>query len=364
MGVVNGLGDYLFGNPENYIDETEQAPTAESEEYTPGHQTAATYGAQQAGPNALAGATGDQSGVAAQHGALANLQQQAKGGLNDANRATLFNLRQQAGAQNRGQQGAIVQGAAQRGQGGAGSTLAAQLSEQQGEQEAGAASNANVLGQAADRATAANSAAASLGGQLDSSAFGKQKAIGDTQNRLGEFNATQGNEANRFNAGATNATSQFNVGNDIDAAKFKAGLLQQKYQNDFGRAAAQQGIQQAQNQATGEFLGHVASAAGAGISGAAAGGGGGSAGAPDDWDPAAGNALYSQRGYSHGGPVGNAATAPVPGDSTKNDVVPAMLSPGEVVIPRSKLGNPNKVLAFLEAETGMHFDGAMKKHKS
>lgn len=354
MGVVNGLGDYLFGNPENYIDETEQAPTAESEEYTPGHQTAATYGAQQAGPNALASATGDQSGVAAQHGALANLQQQARGGLNDADKASLFNLHQQAGAQNRGQQGAIMQGAAQRGQGGAGSTLAAQLSAQQGEQEAGAASNANVLGQAADRATAANAAAANLGGQLDSSAFGKQKAIGDAQNRLGEFNAGQGNEANRFNAGATNAANQFNVGNDIDSAKFKAGLLQQKYQNDFGRAAAQQGIQQAQNAQTGEFLGHVASAAGAGIGGASKTG----------YTLPAPGTEPNKESLAHGGPVGNAASAPVPGDSTKNDVVPAMLSPGEVVIPRSKLGNPSKVLAFLEAETGMHFDGAMNGKKS
>jgi hypothetical protein len=39
-----------------------------------------------------------------------------------------------------------------------------------------------------------------------------------------------------------------------------------------------------------------------------------------------------------------------------------MLSPGEVVLPRSVLGDPNKILAFLEKETGLHFDNA-RKHK-
>lgn len=41
--------------------------------------------------------------------------------------------------------------------------------------------------------------------------------------------------------------------------------------------------------------------------------------------------------------------AQVSGDSQKNDTVPAMLSPGEIVIPRSKAQNPDAAKAFVEA---------------
>lgn len=40
--------------------------------------------------------------------------------------------------------------------------------------------------------------------------------------------------------------------------------------------------------------------------------------------------------------------ANVPGDSYANDTVPAMLSPGEIVIPRSKAGDPEKAKAFVD----------------
>lgn len=48
-----------------------------------------------------------------------------------------------------------------------------------------------------------------------------------------------------------------------------------------------------------------------------------------------------------GGHVPGKAT--VQGDSQKNDTVPAMLSPGEIVIPRSKAQNPDAAKAFVEA---------------
>lgn len=40
--------------------------------------------------------------------------------------------------------------------------------------------------------------------------------------------------------------------------------------------------------------------------------------------------------------------ANVSGDSQENDVVPAMLSPGEIVIPRSKADDPDKAKAFID----------------
>lgn len=52
-------------------------------------------------------------------------------------------------------------------------------------------------------------------------------------------------------------------------------------------------------------------------------------------------------GAAHGAYVGGVALHP--GDNKKNDIVPAMLSPGEIVIPRSKANDPDKAKEFVEA---------------
>lgn len=52
-------------------------------------------------------------------------------------------------------------------------------------------------------------------------------------------------------------------------------------------------------------------------------------------------------GMTGGGQV--PGQAPVTGDSEKNDTVPAMLSPGEVVLPRSVADDPDKAAAFVRA---------------
>lgn len=60
--------------------------------------------------------------------------------------------------------------------------------------------------------------------------------------------------------------------------------------------------------------------------------------------------------------------AKVSGDSTKNDTVPAMLSPGEVVIPRSSASDPEKAKEFVDhimKDKGKAFGygGMMAKHR-
>ena len=56
---------------------------------------------------------------------------------------------------------------------------------------------------------------------------------------------------------------------------------------------------------------------------------------------------------AHGGKI--EGKAKVPGDSQANDTVPAMLSPGEIVIPRSKASDPAKAKEFV--------DGLLKSDK-
>lgn len=69
-------------------------------------------------------------------------------------------------------------------------------------------------------------------------------------------------------------------------------------------------------------------------------------------------------GKAHGGPI--EGSAPVPGDSPKNDTVPAMLSPKEIVLPRSVTMSedaPEKAKAFVTALLG-HKNKAKEKPKA
>ena len=54
-------------------------------------------------------------------------------------------------------------------------------------------------------------------------------------------------------------------------------------------------------------------------------------------------------GAAHGGRIDG--VAPYAGDTPKNDVVPAQLSPGEIVIPRSAAGSKKDAKSFIEALT-------------
>lgn len=318
-------------DPDSFYNTVGQAPDPSKQAYTPEHMNAEGYNAQQVGPNALAGANGDTGGVQAQREALSNLQRQAKGGLNDSDKASLYNALGQNAAQAHGQQGAILQGAAARGGVNSGSALAQQLSAAQGSQQAGADAAVNVAGQAANRAQQANVQAGELGGALDSSAFAKQAVTGQAQNAINAANTTAVNRAAEYGATARNATSQFNITNAAQAKQYLAALQQQQYDNQLREAAARSGLALSETGQDMDLLGKVAGGAGSALGVVA---------------------------KSSGGKIDG--DAPVPGDSPKNDTVPAMLSPGEIVIPRSAVRSPEKILAFLEKETGLQFDSAVK----
>ena len=70
---------------------------------------------------------------------------------------------------------------------------------------------------------------------------------------------------------------------------------------------------------------------------------------------AAGGAGAAVAGTSKGGMV-KGGKVNAPGDSESNDTVPTMLSPGELVIPRSKAHDPEKAKLFID-----HLLGESKK---
>ena len=327
-----GLASFLTGDedPNKAWDQVGPAPDVGSQQYTPETQNAQTYSAQQVGSNAMAGANGDQGAQSAQREALDRLQQTAQGGMNASDRAALYDAQQSQAEQNRGQQQAITQQAAERGALNSGSALAAQLSANQSSQEAGARAGADAAGQAANRALAANSQAGDLAGNMNQQAFMQQATRGAAQNQINENNANMANRASEFNANAGNEASRFNIGNSIEAKRFLAQLMQQKYRNQMDLAAGKSGTSLGQE---GMDMGALQSVVGAGGQVAAA-------------------------ALAHGGKI--EGQAPVAGDSPKNDVVPAMLSPGEIVLPRSVVGSPDKIIAFLEEHAGIHFGNVVK----
>lgn len=85
-----------------------------------------------------------------------------------------------------------------------------------------------------------------------------------------------------------------------------------------------------------------------GVDGAAAGGGAG--------DMLGMAAMLASRGAMVPG------KAKVPGDSKKNDTVPAILSPGEIVIPRSHASDPEKAKKFVEQEIAKRKLGPAHPH--
>lgn len=304
----------------------------------------------------------NQSDVFAQQQALAQqLQQQAAGGGPNPALAQL----QAATGQNTANQAALMAG--QRGVGQNAGLIARQAAQQ------GAANQQNMNGQAAtlqaQQQLAAQQALAqqqaslqNVAGQQVSNQMNQGNAY--TQNALG---ATTGflNAATGLQSNANNANASIAGGNQ----KAQAGLL----------SGALGGIGSAFG------LAHGGEVPGYAIGGDVTGGAGGSAlasflnsqtGSIQDFgdaspmkmggnkSPAAAKAMIA------GGPMDNmgmAASAPmmvasrgghVPGkaatsgDSSKNDTVPTMLSPGEIVIPRSIVNGPNasaKAAKFVNA---------------
>lgn len=280
---------------------------------------------QQAFLNALAGQNGigNQASVFGQQQNLANqLQQQAMGeGPNPA----LAQLAQTTG-QNVSNQAALMAG--QRG----GSANAGLLARQIGQQGAGIQQNA--VGQAATL-RAQQQLAAQQALQQQQALMGSL-AAGQVSQQQGGLNAynqlAQGNQGQILGSIANQNTAGVNMQGNVNNAN--AGIAQgnQKFQAS--------------------LIGDIAGAAGKGI-GLFAGGG-------EVGGPKSQAGQFLTQAFAMGGNVGAAlkeggtvpGAAKVKGDSLKNDVVSAKLSPGEIVIPRSIAqgeGAPQKAAAFVRA---------------
>ena len=269
--------------------------------------------------------------------ALRDLEQISKDGMSARDQAELAQLDSQVNRQNAGRQGAIQQNMAARGMGGSGMELVAQMQASQDATERQALASMEKAAMSQDGRRAATAQMGQQAGQMSARDFQQQAARAQAQDSINRFNNANQSEVRRYNhqgkqGAADNNTQQNNqfAGQVMGA---KQGGAQMRYNKGADANNMRQAQSQAQSNQAGQILG-MGAQAGMMYAGGA-------------FDP-------KKPGMYNGGVV--PGEAQVPGDHPANDTVPTMLSPGEVVIPRS-VAQDGGIDALLKAMDSMNKRG-------
>lgn len=320
----------------------------------------------------------DPSSRAAQETALGGYQDIANSGGLDANaKLGIQQANDAATVQSRGEQGAIQQQAQAMGQGGGLFDLTQRAINAQGNSNTAATNGQAQAAEAEANREAALGQMANLGSNIENTDYSQAANKAGAQDTINAANTATKNQVQNVNVGNNLTAQGANVANaqGVNAANTAAGqnqvyynanLPQQQFNNEITKANGMAGVNQAQagaaqsatnsgNAATGQLIGGGLTLAGTALGGPLGGAvanklatskvnsGGGMAYADGGTVE-----CYAEGGEVHnhflcmlgGGPV--PGEAEVPGDSSQNDTVNARLSPGEGVIKRSKMANPDE----------------------
>lgn len=305
---------------------------------------------------------------ARQEASLNALKQMSQTGMSAQDLAQMAQARSQSAQDTQAKTNQLLQQAQARGQLGSGDTLAAQLmANQQSGQNASKAAM-DTAAQASQARQNALSSYANLSGQvrgqdLNTQQYNTQNDILRQQfldqNALARQNAnvSAGNNANMYNTQRQQGVSDTNTGTQNAELQRQVQAQQQMYQDQLAKA---QGVASGnQHLASGirgdskesaQSISNIAT--GAGNTLGAAGKLFGSSG-PSVQSMSYGDAMdsydkkYGQgRGMYEGGRV--EGDAPFKGDSPHNDIIQKMLSPDEIVVPRTEASNESKAKKFVE----------------
>lgn len=288
----------------------------------------------------------------AQNQALQQLQQRSTSGLTAADRAALTQANLQSETATQGQLGSIQQQMQQQGLADSGSSLAAKLAAAQGGQNQLSQNANNVAQQSQQAAMAATNQLGQLGGQMEAQDFGQQFQQQQAQQQMQRFNIQNQLGVQQQNTQAANQAQAANLANQqqLSNQNVSQNNANQQYNNQMQQQQWQDNTQLGQIKAGGlNNLAGVNSnlASNAAQQGANIGAGIGAIANPalaGAFSNALGvkNSTNTQQAFAQGGQVQNfkqGGTVPgqanVPGDSPKNDTVHALLSPQEIVVPRS-----------------------------
>jgi hypothetical protein len=312
----------------------------------------------------------DATARGAQMSALQELQDQIhNGGLTDTTRSQIQHTLDDVNNAERGQQMGIMEDAHRRGVSGSGIELANKLMSQQHAADSAGRQGMDIAAMAEQAKAEALKSAASLGGQIESQDYSEQAQKATAQNTINQFNATNQQQVTMQNIAARNAAQAANLAekqrvSDTNTNMENANrvrdseLVHQNYTDRMDKAKAVAGAISGQGQAAqkasdantawnANMIGGVSNA----LTSYGASSGFGSTPPPSMSSIGGGNTTLTGLDRDKYRPVMYAAhgatvpgEAPYPGDDSRNDVVPAMVSPGEKILPRSEASEYDKFM--------------------
>jgi len=188
-----------------------------------------------------------------QMGALSALEELGQGGLTDMDRADINRVQTQSDTASRGKRDAIMQNAQARGMGGSGMSIMAQLQNQQDAASNQSQRDMDITALSKNRSLDALIQGGNLAGNMQNQNFNQQAQVAGANDAISRFN-TQNmqnqnnlNVENRNNAQAMNlankqSISNANVGTRNQAQQLNKGLIQQQFNNELSKKAAQSGV--------------------------------------------------------------------------------------------------------------------------
>lgn len=235
-------------------------------------------------PSAFNQVIANQGDQAAQTRALKQLEDVGNsGGLRLQDKEALQEAQLSGQAQERGQRNSIQSQMAQRGLGGSGFDVAAQLQGQQGNADRSAQSSLKVAADAQNRALQSIEGAGNMATQMRTQDYGEQAQKANAADRINQFNTQNAQNVNAANVGMQNRDQQTNLQNQQDVANkntdtankqqmYNSGLVQQQYQNQVQKlqgATGQSNNIAKTDQAGGQITGNTISNIGGAVAGAA-----------------------------------------------------------------------------------------------
>lgn len=335
----------------------------------------------------------------AQKQALTSLQEVATGGgMTAIDKARMADITSEQNQVARGRNESIMQGARERGIGNTDLTVVNQLMNEQAAADQAARRGTDVAAEAQARALQAMIAQGETAGKIRGQEFGEEAEKAKAENAIDLFNKQTLNQTNLYNVDTANRTNAANLAaeqarlnantqTENQNKLYNASQVQQDFDNKMGKA---QGVAGTFNAWAGDasrdaaadlaadqaFTGKLIQGGATAMGTAMAGPVGGAAASGATSDIGGGrttNSLYDKEkvmGYAEGGEVEEErmfrledpeqpamdfrdggpvpGMAPMPGDNAQNDVVPARLSPGEVVVPRSAMSDDEEFEQFMQ----------------
>lgn len=293
--------------------------------------------------------------------ALRQLEEQSKNGYSARDKADQAKITSGANIANRGRQGAIQQQMEGRGLAGSGLDFIMKQQAAQDSAEGEAMQALELNAQMQDRKQNAAAQMGNMSTSLQGQEFNQQAQKASANDAINRFNTSNSNQrqiannqgqnnTNNQNWNRRNQTSDKNVNADYTYRQDKMGVNQNNAEKDFNYSAAQrEAAEQRARDRKAKRKGGIGMAVG--LAGGAAGAYfGGPAGAAAGYS--AGNAIGSS--FAHGGKVeGHEVTD---GDDASNDIIPAYLSAGEIVIPKSHANDPMKAAEFVAKQNNEEMD--------